>query len=130
MKSHWACNLPQVNLEILFSVGSSMQASKATRSFELKFKQQFVFKVPLLRVIVLLPSVALKSPLHVASPLCATLNSMPSNASDATDAFSYTKHLNRSSFDVAWLWCTLPTRYRELPSFHTAKHCNSSTESE
>lgn len=82
---------------------------------------------PLLRIMVLLPSVALKSPLQVASPLCATLYSTPSKASDAGDDFSYTKHRKRSSFDVAWLWCTLPTKYRELPSFHTARHCSSST---
>lgn len=37
----------------------------------------FVDNIPRLRAIVLDPSVALNSPLHVASPDCATLYSMP-----------------------------------------------------
>uniref|UniRef100_A0A8D8ZM63 Uncharacterized protein n=1 Tax=Cacopsylla melanoneura TaxID=428564 RepID=A0A8D8ZM63_9HEMI len=88
--------------------------------------------VPFLSVMVRDPSMGLNSPLHVASPDCATLNSIPSAALALCPwllglIFSYTKHLNRSSFEVEWPWCILPTRYQEVPSFHRAMHCSSST---
>lgn len=71
---------------------------------------------------------ALSKPLHVASPDWANLYSNSLDELPIPDAiFSYTKQRNRSSFDDARLCDTRPTRYLALPSFHVAKHVNSST---
>lgn len=61
--------------------------------------------VPFFNIIVLDPSRGLKSPLHVASPDCATLYSTSPEALEPFSCLcdvvrSYIKHLNRSSVDI------------------------------